>query len=67
MTAFGYVAQIAEITPNTKTGGCGLILPAASLPGNPVENALLQTTIAELDRLGLSPTEGSAGEWLRAR
>ena len=38
---FGYVAQIAEITPNTKRGARGLILPAASLPGNPGENALL--------------------------
>jgi IS5 family transposase len=56
-TEFGYVAQIAEITPNTKTGARGLILPAASLPGNPVENALLPHTIAELDALGLSPKE----------
>jgi IS5 family transposase len=56
-TEFGYVAQIAEITPNTKRGARGLILPAASLPGNPVENTLLPQTIAELDRLGLSPKE----------
>ena len=34
-TEFGYVAQIAEITPNTRRGARGLILPAASLPGNP--------------------------------
>lgn len=54
---FGYVAQIAEITPNTKRGARGLIVPAASLPGNPVENALLPQTVAELDRLGLSPRE----------
>jgi IS5 family transposase len=56
-TEFGYVAQIAEITPNTKRGARGLILPAASLPGNPVENALLPHTIAELDKLGLTPRE----------
>jgi len=56
-TEFGYVAQIAEITPNTRRGARGLILPAASLPGNPVENTLLPQTIAELDRLGLAPKE----------
>jgi transposase, IS5 family len=54
---FGYVAQIAEITPNTKRGARGLILPATSLPGNPGENQLLPQTVAELDRLGLSPRE----------
>jgi IS5 family transposase len=56
-TEFGYVAQITEITPNTRRGARGLILPAASLPGNPVENTLLAQTIAELDRLGLTPKE----------
>jgi transposase, IS5 family len=56
-TEFGYVAQIAEITPNTKRGARGLLLPAASLPGNPVENTLLPQTVAELDRLGLTPRE----------
>jgi IS5 family transposase len=54
---FGYVAQIAEITPNTKTGARGLVLPAASLPGNPGENQLLPQTVSELQRLGLSPKE----------
>jgi IS5 family transposase len=49
---FGYVAQIAEVTPNTKRGARGLILPAASLPGNPVENALLPQTVTEMQRLG---------------
>jgi len=56
-TEFGYVAQIAEITPNTRRGARGLIVPAASLPGNPGENTLLPQTIAELDRLGLTPRE----------
>jgi len=32
-------------------------LPAASLPGNPVENTLLPQTISELTRLGLAPRE----------
>ncbi len=54
---FGYVAQIAEVTPNTKRGARGLILPAASLPGNPAENQLLPQTVTELDRLGLAPRE----------
>ncbi len=54
---FGYVAQIAELTPNTKPGARGLILPAASLPGNPGENVLLPQTVTELARLGLSPKE----------
>jgi IS5 family transposase len=54
---FGYVCQIAEVTPNTKRGARGLILPAASLPGNPGENQLLPQTITELQRLGLSPRE----------
>ena len=56
-TEFGYVAQLAEVTPNTKRGARGLILPAASLPGNPGENTLLPQTVTELQRLGLSPKE----------
>jgi len=56
-TEFGYVAQIAEVTENTKRGARGFILPAASLPGNPAENTLLPTTIDELDALGLHPHE----------
>ena len=53
----GYVAQIAEISANTKRGARGLIVPAASLPGNPVENQMLPQTVTELQRLGLSPKE----------
>ena len=45
-TEFGYVAQIAEITPNTRRGARGLIVPAASQVGNPGENTLLPTTVA---------------------
>jgi IS5 family transposase len=56
-TEFGYVVQIAEVTPNTKPGARGLILPPASRPGNPGENQLLPDTVTELERLGLSPSE----------
>jgi len=56
-TEFGYVAQICELTPSTKRGSRGLIVPAASAPGNPGENTLLPQTVAELERLGLSPRE----------
>ena len=56
-TEFGYVTQLAEVTPNTKRGARGFILPPASAPGNPTEDTLLPTTVAELDRLGLSPRE----------
>jgi transposase, IS5 family len=54
---FGYVAQLAEVTANTKRGARGFILPPASAPGNPAEDTLLPSTVAELDRLGLSPRE----------
>jgi transposase, IS5 family len=56
-TEFGYVVQIAEVTPNTKPGARGLVLPAASKPGNPGENELLPDTVSALQRLGLSPSE----------
>jgi len=56
-TEFGYVVQIAELTPNTKPGARGLVLPPASKPGNPGENQLLPDTVAELERLALSPSE----------
>ena len=56
-TEFGYVAQLAELTENTRRGARGLILPPQSNPGNPAENMLLPSTVAELQRLGLSPRE----------
>jgi IS5 family transposase len=56
-TEFGYVAQICELTPNTGPGARGLILPAATAPGNPGENTLLPDTVAEMRRLGLGPRE----------
>ncbi|MCA1657632.1 MAG: transposase, partial [Actinobacteria bacterium] len=56
-TEFGYVAQICEVTPNTKPGARGFILPAATAAGNPGENALLPQTAQELERLGICPRE----------
>jgi transposase, IS5 family len=52
-TEFGYVFQLAEITENTRRGARGLLLPAATRPGNPAENTLLADTAAELNRLGV--------------
>ena len=54
---FGYVTQLAEVTQNTKRGARGLIVPAATAPGNPGENTLLPETVAEMNRLGISPRE----------
>ena len=56
-TEFGYVAQLAEVTPNTKPGARGFVLPAVTVAGNPKENTLLPQTVNELQRLGLSPRE----------
>src|SRR5262245_7264606 len=47
---FGYVAQLCELTENTRAGARGLILPAAHPPGNPGENTLLPLTAAEVRR-----------------
>jgi IS5 family transposase len=54
---FGFVAQICEITENTRTGARGLIIPATTEIGNPQEDTLLPDTVAELERLGISPRE----------
>ncbi len=56
-TEFGYVAQICEITENTRKGARGLILPAGHELGNPSENKLLPQTAVELDRAGIRPRE----------
>jgi transposase, IS5 family len=56
-TEFGYVAQIAEVTENTRRGARGFVLPAATRPGNPAENTLLPDTLTELDRLAIRPRE----------
>jgi transposase, IS5 family len=54
---FGYVAQIAEVTANTRRGARGYVLPAPSASGNAGENTLLAATAAELQRLKLRPRE----------
>ena len=56
-TEFGYVFQLTELTPNTRRGARGLILPAPSQIGSPNESDLLPQTSTELDRLGLHPRE----------
>ena len=54
---FGFVSQLTEVTENTKRGARGLILPASTKLGNPAEETLLPSTIAELERLGIRPRE----------
>lgn len=56
-TEFGYVTQICELTPSTKSGSRGLITPAPTAPGNPGENTLLPETVAEIKAVGLKPKE----------
>jgi transposase, IS5 family len=56
-TEFGYVAQMCEITENTRKGARGLILPAAHAPGNPAENRLLAQTARELEHAGITLRE----------
>jgi len=56
-TEFGSVHQIAEITPHTRKGARGFVLPPATAPGNPGEEKLLPATVAELQRLGMAPAE----------
>ena len=48
---------MTEVTENTKRGARGLILPASTKLGNPAEETLLPSTIAELERLGIRPRE----------
>jgi hypothetical protein len=64
-TQFGYVSQLAELTDSTKRGSRGLILPPVTRPGSIHENELLPTTIAELQRLGLSSGRGCLRRRLR--
>ncbi len=55
---FGFVAQICEVTENTRRGARGLIIPAAASElGNPAEDTLLPDTVTELQRLRISPRE----------
>jgi IS5 family transposase len=54
---FGYVDQLCEITPNTKPGARGFILPPTSQIGNPAENTLLPDTASELRNLNITLRE----------
>ncbi len=54
---FGYVTQYAELTPNTRPGARGLLVPPTLAIGNPHEDALLPTTVAEVIGLDLRPSE----------
>lgn len=56
-TEFGYVAQVCEITENTRKGARGFILPAGHAPGNPAENRLLPQTARELEHTGITLKE----------
>jgi IS5 family transposase len=56
-TEFGYVAQICEVTANTKKGARGFILPAGHALGNPAENRLLPETARELEDAGITLKE----------
>lgn len=51
------MTQLCELTPATKRGARGLILPPATKLGNPGEETLLPTTVAELRRAGIHPRE----------
>jgi len=56
-TEFGYVAQLCELSENTRSGARGFILPVAHGLGNPSENTLLPLTAGELERAGIRPRE----------
>jgi len=56
-TEFGYVKQITEITPNTRRGARGFVLPPPSAIGNPAENELLNQTVEQLQTLGVNIRE----------
>ena len=56
-TEFGYVAQICEVTENTRKGARGFILPAGHAPGNPAENRLLPQAARELAHAGITLKE----------
>lgn len=56
-TEFGYVAQVCEVTANTRKGARGFILPAGHAPGNPTENRLLPQAARELERAGITLKE----------
>lgn len=56
-TQFGYTTQYAELTPHTRRGARGLLLPPKTAIGNAHENSLLPDTVAEVLALDLKPQE----------
>ncbi len=56
---FGEIVQYTELTPNTRRGARGLLLPPQVAVGNPHENVLLPQTVAELTALELRPVEAA--------
>jgi IS5 family transposase len=58
-TEFGYVTQLTELTPNTKRGARGLILPPKLQAGSTHDNTLLPQTVQELIDLQLVPKEAA--------
>lgn len=54
---FGYTVQYTELTPNTKRGARGLLVPPKVAVGNAHEDALLPTTVTEVVALGQRPLE----------
>ena len=53
----GFVAQLAEVTENTKRGARGLLLPASTELGNPAEETLLPGTVTVFYRLVITLRE----------
>jgi transposase, IS5 family len=58
-TEFGHVVQYGELTTSTRRGACGLLLPPKLGIGNTHEDALLPETVAEVQALEVSPSEGA--------
>jgi len=54
---FGYMAQYAELSANTRRGARGLLLPPKVAVGNAHEDSLLPATVAEVNGLNLKPFE----------
>ena len=54
---FGCVAQYAELSPNTRRGARGLLVPPSVTVGSAHEDSLLPATVAEIMALDLKPTE----------
>ncbi len=54
---FGYTVQYTELTPNTKRGARGVLVPPKVAVGNAHEDALLPTTVSEVVALGQRPLE----------